>query len=258
MATPTITLSIVSHGHGPMLTGLLGDLARHNGSPPWKLVLTLNLHDEVFQTEDWPQLDITVIRNATPKGFGANHNAAFARCNTPWFAVLNPDLRLPDNPFPRLLERATSVPKLGVIAPRIVDSKGHTEDSVRENLTPLSLVIRKFNPAAGRADASKNSGHFFWIAGMFMMFPTEAYRQVGGFDERFFLYCEDYDLCARLRRDGFRLAVEPDVVSVHDAQRDSHRSRRHLQLHLTSLFKVWTSSAYWWVTLRAHTANASR
>jgi len=250
MATPAITLSIVSHGHGPLLAGLLGDLDRHGGPVPWKIILTLNLDSEAFRAEDWPRLDIAVVRNETPKGFGANHNAAFERCDTPWFAVLNPDLRLPENPFPRLLERAARTPRLGAIAPRIVDSAGRPEDSVRENLTPWSLLRRKFTPAAGRADADAGDGRFFWIAGMFIMSPAAAYRQVGGFDERFFLYCEDYDLCARLRRAGFTLAVEHGVVSVHDAQRDSHRSRLHLKWHLASLLKVWTSSTFWWITLR--------
>ena len=258
MVTPSITLSIVSHGHGPLLAALLGDLERHSGPVPWKIVLTLNLACEPFRLEDWPRLDITVLRNETPRGFGANHNAAFKHCDTPWFAVLNPDLRLPENPFPRLLERADTTPGLGAIAPRIVDSSGRTEDSVRENLTPWSLVQRKLDPNSGRVEFDGAHTRFFWIAGMFMLFPASAYRAVGGFDERFFLYCEDYDLCARLSRAGFALIVELGVQSVHDAQRDSHKSRRHQQWHLTSLFKVWTSAAFWWITLRGRTTGLRR
>ncbi|XHS80300.1 glycosyltransferase [Burkholderiaceae bacterium UC74_6] len=258
MPSPVITLSIVSHGHGPLLTGLLEDLARHWAPVPYRIVLTLNLHDEVFRVEDWPALDIKIVRNEIPQGFGANHNAAFQYCDTPWFAVLNPDLRLPTNPFPPLLERAARMPTLGVIAPRIVDSAGHAEDSVRENLTPWSLVRRKIDASAGRIDPGAAGGKFFWLAGMFMMFPAAAYRQVRGFDERFFLYCEDYDLCARLSRAGFAVVMEPAATSVHDAQRDSRRSRRHLQWHLTSLLKVWLSSAFWWVTFsRAPTPEGS-
>lgn len=250
MNTHAITLSIVSHGHGPLLADLLSDLARYSNSNRWKIVITLNLASEAFSTEDWPTLNIVLLRNKTPRGFGANHNTAFEFCNTPWFAVLNPDLRLPENPFPLLLERAAGLPRLGVIAPRIVDSTGRTEDSVRENLTPWSLLRRKRNPRSGRVDANEADRGFFWIAGMFMMFPSSAYQRVSGFDERFFLYCEDFDICARLRRAGLSLAVETRIASVHHAQRDSHRSGRHLRWHLTSLIKVWTSSAYWWVTLR--------
>jgi GT2 family glycosyltransferase len=213
-------------------------------------VVTLNLPGEIFDAAAWPDLDIVVIRNATPRGFGANHNTAFAHCKTSWFAVLNPDLRLPSDPFERLLETAASLARPGAVAPRIVDSTGRDEDAVRTNLTPWSVLRRKLDRNAGRARNATRSDtrEFFWLAGMFLLVSTPAWRQVGGFDERFFLYCEDYDLCARLDRAGYLLAVDRSVSAVHDAQRDSRRSQRHLRWHVGSLLRVWTSSAFWWVS----------
>jgi N-acetylglucosaminyl-diphospho-decaprenol L-rhamnosyltransferase len=257
----SITLSIVSHGHGPLLSHLLDDLARADLGLPHRVIVTLNLPDEAFEPSAWPNLDIVVLRNPQPRGFGANHNAAFARCETPWFAVLNPDLRLPDNPFPILLAQAGTRSKIGVIAPRIVDSSGKAEDSLRANLTPWSLLLRKFDSNAGRADDALSPGRrsaFFWLAGMFLVFPADVFHKIGGFDERFFLYCEDYDICARLYGSGYYVVIEPGAVAVHDAQRDSRRSTRHLGWHLASLFRVWTSSAFWRVTLampKARIAN---
>lgn len=95
----TLTLSVVSHGHGPLLARLLDDLAGVPGIAQAGVIVTLHLATEAFDAGPWPGLAwpglaITVIRNAVPKGFGANHNAAFARCRTDWFVVLNPDLRL--------------------------------------------------------------------------------------------------------------------------------------------------------------------
>jgi N-acetylglucosaminyl-diphospho-decaprenol L-rhamnosyltransferase len=255
-----LTLSIVSHGHGPLLTHLLNDLVRCEAHRHGPVIVTLNKADESFDASRWPALTIKVLRNEHPRGFGANHNAAFQHCNTRWFAVLNPDLRLPSDPFEPLLRKAADAPALGVIAPRIVDPRGRSEDSVRENLTPLSLLKRKFHAQAGRADAraEKSSPAFFWLAGMFMVFSAQAYREIKGFDERFFLYCEDYDVCARLQRAGYRLTVAPEVIAVHHAQRDSRRLlSRHLRLHLASLFRVWTSSAFWWVLLCGGKARSS-
>lgn len=245
-----LTLSIVSHGHGSMLAQLLDDLAVLKGSSDYKIILTLNVPGEKFDLAAWPQLNILLLHNKIPQGFGANHNAAFNYCSSPWFVVLNPDLRLPENPFPGLLKRAASIPTLGAIAPCIVDSSGGREDSLRTNLTPWSLVRRAFSPRAGCADVASldTQDGFYWLAGMFLVFSSGAFRAVGGFDKRFFLYCEDYDICARLRRAGYKLAVESKSVSVHNAQRDSRRSIRHLRWHLSSLLKVWTSSAFWWAT----------
>ena len=84
---------------------------------------------------------------------------------------------------------------------------------------------------------------------MCLVVNAQAWRAVQGFDERFFLYCEDYDLCARLYNAGYSLVVDDATCVVHDAQRDSHRSSRHLRWHLESLAKVWLSAAFWRVVL---------
>lgn len=243
-----LTISVVSHGHGPLLWRLLDDLANHAPLHGLRVVVTLNV-PEHFDVQRWRCFDLTVLRNQCPRGFGANHNTAFEHCNTRWFAVLNPDLRLPDNPFWALMSAATASARTGVVAPVIVDSSGRVEDSVRENITPASLMRRTLLRVAGRqlrcVDTGTESG-FYWLAGMFLMFDAGAYRVVGGFDERFFLYCEDYDVCARLRRAGYVPQLVLAAYAVHDAQRDSQRSVKHLRWHIASLLRVWTSASFWW------------
>lgn len=258
----TLTISTVSHGHGRLLARLLHDLTTLPSAARAQVVITLNLPDEPFDPAAWPALQIHLLRNRVPQGFGANHNTAFSRYGaTDWFAVLNPDLRLPVDPFPALIEAAGEGSALGVLAPRIVDSRGGREDSVRANLTPWSLIQRHWRCAAAGENAElvqqqgPERADFCWLAGMFMLFPSQAFRQVGGFDERFFLYCEDYDICARLWAAGFRLKVAGEPFAVHDAQRASHRSLRYLAWHATSLLKVWTSAAFWRVTLSSKGAS---
>lgn len=256
-----ITLSIVSHGHGLLIERLLDDLSRLGGTAFADIIVTLNLHGEAFEPQAWPALPITVRRNETPLGFGTNHNRAFAQCQSRWFAVLNPDLRLPEDPFSILSASAAAVPQLGVIAPRIEAPNGALEDSVREHLTPLSLLGRALNRQSGRADVPPNravstpDAGFFWLAGMFMFFPAEAFRTIGGFDERYHLYCEDYDICARLHLGGYAIAVQPAARAVHDAQRDSHRSPRHLLWHMGSLLRTWASGAFWAILLNRRSAR---
>jgi N-acetylglucosaminyl-diphospho-decaprenol L-rhamnosyltransferase len=252
LALDDLTLSIVSHGHGPLLARLLSDLVAMPGLAQVRLIVTLNLVDEVFDTADFAPLRITVLRNAEPLGFGANHNAAFQHCKTPWFAVMNPDLRLPENPFPALFDAAERWPDIAALAPRVLGPSGEPEDAVRSNLTPASLLARRLighrEPLA--MDEPTGPGkRFFWLAGMFLLLRASAFRSVGGFDARYFMYCEDYDLCARLYSAGHSLAVATRATVVHEAQRDSHRSIKHLRWHLVSLIKVWTSAAFWRITV---------
>lgn len=246
------TVSIVSHGHGPLLKNVLDDLSRQTVREGLTVVVTLNLADETFESTHYPALRIEVIRNAEPRGFGANHNAAFEGCSTDWFFVVNPDVRMPD---PCVLERLMDPRpthgalgcKPGLIAPRIVNSAGGREDSVRPNLSLWSLISRVFGGRRESLSATLTSRGkpFFWLAGMFLMISSETFREVRGFDERFFLYCEDYDLSARVYLAGRSMLVREDVEVIHDAQRDSHRSRRHLQWHATSLLRVWLSATFW-------------
>jgi N-acetylglucosaminyl-diphospho-decaprenol L-rhamnosyltransferase len=78
-----------------------------------------------------------------------------------------------------------------------------------------------------------------------MLLRTSAYREAKGFDERFFMYCEDVDLCLRLQIAGWKLQVATDTIVHHEAQRDSHSSLQALVWHLTSFVKLWTSEAFW-------------
>ena len=90
---------------------------------------------------------------------------------------------------------------------------------------------------------------------MFMVMESNVFSAIGGFDERFFLYCEDYDLCARLYRSGYSLMLDQSTHVVHDAQRASYRSMRHLTWHLGSLLRVWFSRLFWEVTLLSRRAR---
>jgi GT2 family glycosyltransferase len=83
------------------------------------------------------------------------------------------------------------------------------------------------------------------MAGMFLMVRSEAYKGVGGFDERFHLYCEDFDLCARVRLLGWPIGLSDDARVVHDARRASHDSPRHLFWHVCSLIMMWSSRSWW-------------
>jgi N-acetylglucosaminyl-diphospho-decaprenol L-rhamnosyltransferase len=242
-----LTLSIVSHGHGLLVEALVGQLDSIPELTDVHLVVTLNQPDESLKFEQTPtqRLRLSIIRNPVPLGFGANHNNAFTRCCTPWFAILNPDLSLSSDIFSALIQTAVTRGS-ALVAPLVVNSLGQIEDSVRWNLTPWSLFKRKLRI---RGEAELKDGHFRWFAGMFYLVESRAYKDIGGFDTNYFLYCEDYDICARLHLAGHRLTFEHEIKVVHDAQRASWKSRRYLFLHMRSMWKVWSSWPVWRIAL---------
>lgn len=213
-----ISISIVSHGQFNLVKNLLDDLEKHCANQI-DVILTLNIPEEIPDNLTY-SFPLKIIKNSAPKGFGANHNQAFQQISDDYFCVLNPDIKLGENPFPRLLEALKN--NTGVSAPQI-------DDNAREFLTPLRLLKRIFKKEI------INTPHPDWVAGMFMVFPTEVYKKLHGFDEKYFLYCEDMDLCWRLRKQGYEITVKPNIKVVHDARHDSHKKLKYLYWHVKSL-----------------------
>jgi GT2 family glycosyltransferase len=229
----TITVSIVSHRQNRLVNVLLADLRRHCGQDV-KILVTENVPDDVpLDLDDGGEL----IVNPSPKGFGANHNAAFGRCSSNLFCVVNPDVRLEGDPFPAL-RAVLSDPSVGAAGPLVRSPSGVVEDSARRFPTVLSLARKALAGQAGpdyRTDAGAT--RVDWVAGMFLLFRAAAFRAAGGFDERFFMYYEDVDICRRLRSQGLATVFEPRASVVHDARRASRRDPKLMAIHAASAFR---------------------
>lgn len=235
----SVTVSVVSHGQNALVNSLLSDLERLC-RPGLSVLVTENVHDAVPLAVDRLRHPVRVLTNTSPRGFGANHNAAFVHCTTPAFCVVNPDIRLHNDPFPSLGE-ALSSKEVGVVGPLVRNPAGTIEDSARRFPTVAGLA-RKLVAGTSGPDypADRGPRDVDWVAGMFMLFRSEAFRAVGGFDERFFLYYEDVDLCARLRQRGLRCVFQPEASVIHDARRASRRDLRLMGIHAASALRYLT------------------
>jgi hypothetical protein len=231
-----VTLSIVSHCQNALVNQLLGDVQRVCAGRV-ALVLTQNAPDAVPFAAANLGCPVEIIANPERKGFGANHNAAFTRCRTPYFCVANPDIRLPADPFPALLQ-ALAGTRAAVAGPLVRSPEGRIEDSARRFPTAGSLLKKLLvETKAPDYPADRGPLEVDWLAGMFMLFRTDAFRAVGGFDEAYFLYYEDVDICRRLRKAGNCAVYEPRAEIVHDARRASRREPELALHHLKSALR---------------------
>jgi len=240
-----ISISVVSHSQIDLVIKLLGDLEKYCKDSHFELILTLNLDEELpFALDSFSYL-IKVVRNISPIGFGANHNQAFTHAVGDYFCVMNPDIRLNNNPFIPLLA-CLEDPTIGVAAPLVFGVDGGIEDSARRFPSPLKILSKVFG---GGKEGDYGVGdvpfHPDWVGGMFMLFLHDIFERLRGFDERYFLYYEDVDLCARLKLLGYNTVVCPQAHVVHHAQRSSHSSFKYLRWHLKSILRFFLSPVYW-------------
>ena len=228
-----ITVSIVSHGHGEMVSRLIKQL--EDCPEVTQVILTRNIYEPLVQ-EQTGKLEIIV--NNVPAGFAANHNAAFKRCREPYFCVVNPDITISEGLF-RTLIACKEMNKAALAAPMVLSPGGILEDSVRRFPTFLSLVSKAFRGPDGRYLFTKSDAPFFpeSVAGMFMLFDSFAYKYIKGFDEHYYMYYEDIDICVRLWKADLKIVVCPQASVTHAARRDSHRKGRFLLWHLSSMAK---------------------
>lgn len=183
--------------------------------------------------EGWP-FRLTELFNPEPIGFGANHNRAFRHCGTTFFCVLNPDIELRDGSVWARMLKGLEQPGAGCAYPLLYNPDGSRQENERELVTPAALVRRHLlRRPQRRVD---------WVSGAFWVVPAAVWRALGGFDERFFMYCEDVDFCLRLQLAGWRLA-RVDVGATHAASWGSRNPGRHMGWHMRSLLRLWTGPA---------------
>ncbi|MBS1132394.1 MAG: glycosyltransferase family protein [Proteobacteria bacterium] len=235
-----IAVSIVSHGHGAMVSRLVEQVL---ACPEvGQVIVTYNVPETFLVSTDER---IEVIVNPLVRGFGANHNAAFLRIREPFWCVLNPDVELVENPFPVLLAALTN-DSVALAAPLIINSLGEVEDSIRYFPTPISLASKFLGKDSSRYAVSAGAPDFSpeWVAGMFMLFQAHAFSGLKGFDERYFLYYEDVDICWRAWQAGFSVVACPAVAAIHHAQRASRVSWQHRRWHLASMLRFLSNSLW--------------
>jgi N-acetylglucosaminyl-diphospho-decaprenol L-rhamnosyltransferase len=238
-----LTVSIVSHGHSDFVFALLDQLACSPLRQLITVILTVNLpaldaFDEIRLARNF-FAKLILLKNSTPKGFGANHNQAFGHCTTDFFCAVNPDIELVNDPFAGLFEAFTAS-NVGLVYPSQVDQKSVALDFERCIVSPSSIAQRHLLRQNGTSNCINQVD---WVSGSFMMFKSSVFRELSGFDEGYFMYCEDVDLCLRLQLAGYTLA-RADATVIHHTQRQTLKNPQHLAWHIRSLLRLWNSAAY--------------
>ena len=195
---------------------------------------------------------VIVLRAALPNalivarddngGFGAGCNAGIELAmsmGVDYVWLLNNDATPEKHCLEYLLARACNDPKTGVVGARIREPKGTVIDHAGCVMSPLT-----FNCSYTLSEAEMAEHRYAWITGASMLLSMHAIKKVGAFDTGYFMYWEDADLCYRLRRAGFTMAVAQQAIVEHEAGTSSNQMRiKRFQWHLESQLR-WVKRSY--------------
>jgi GT2 family glycosyltransferase len=203
----------------------------------------------------------TVLRGHGNIGYGRGHNLAIARARSRYHLVLNPDVDVDRDALVNAIEYLEEHREVGLVAPRIDDDNEGIQYLCRRYPTVLDLFVRGFLPRgvrrffAGRLGRYEmrdliNSHDVVWdpplVSGCFMLFRTGLLRQLSGFDPRYFLYFEDYDLSLRAHELA-RVAYVPSVRVVHHGGGAALKGWAHIRMFIVSAFKFYNRFGWKWL-----------
>jgi N-acetylglucosaminyl-diphospho-decaprenol L-rhamnosyltransferase len=174
----------------------------------------------------WP--GATIVTNDTNRGFGAAVNQALPLTRAELVLLLNPDAEIEAGCLEQLIAAMRARPDAGIVAPRLVDAAGRPVLSCYPFLSLATVAWRHFqlyrvlpNVALGRYRRATLSQRrtepvpVDWAQGACLLVKRQVFERIGGLDERYFLYCEEVDLCLRAARAGWRTYYVPTARARH-------------------------------------------
>lgn len=238
-----VFVSVVSHGHE---NHIINTLEPHR----W-LTEARGIIPAILSNLPSPELrkycenyGITYIENSQPLGFGANNNKVFQTLkpsygvsDSDFFFVINPDIQTSGRDIETIADQMHKE-QLPIAAPNLVSSNGVPEDNIRTFPTLLDCVLRftlkSKRSCIEKTDTTKTQ-KVDWAAGAFMAFRASSYMAVNGFNEKYFMYYEDADICRRALKNGLGTYYLPTISAKHLAARNSRKIfSRHLIWHVES------------------------
>lgn len=172
-------------------------------------------------------LPITRCQLDDNRGFAAGCNRGWRLGAAPYVLFLNPDARVEPASVRRLINILELQPSIGIVAPLILSGDGEVEYSQRRfprraSTFSQALFLHRLLPRRVWTDELVRDAEEYtrrrsveWASGACLLVRRELLERLDGWDERFFLYCEDIDLCARAHQAGFDVVFEPQAVAVH-------------------------------------------
>jgi N-acetylglucosaminyl-diphospho-decaprenol L-rhamnosyltransferase len=264
MTSPQVSAILVNYNAGGELALALRSIADDLAGRPWEAVVVDNASsDGSAGTVAAFAPHARVVQNRENVGFARGVNQGLGATSAPTVLIMNPDCRLAPGAVDALGAELARGDRVALAGPRILNPDGSVQGSARgdpDMLTGLfgrTAALRKALPhlAVSKRNVIAADGRSIevdWVSGACMLARRSALERVNGFDERYFLYWEDADLCRRLRGQGYEIRYVPAASAIH---RVGHSSR---EVRSTAIRAFHESAYLYYSTHVAPTASPKR
>lgn len=221
-----IALSIVEFNTKDLLENCLKGIFKkkwQNNFEVWVIDNNSSDNSVKMVAEKFPEANI--IENSKNLGFGAGHNLSLKKTKADYYIVLNSDTEIYDNTLDEMVNFMEKNRLCGIGSCNVRGFDDKLQPNGGDLPIGAALINWLFNleiiglryPSFHRNDAEyyKKSHEVGWVSGNFMIIRKEALDSIEGFDERYFMYFEDVDLCYRVKKHGFTVMINPSVSIRH-------------------------------------------
>lgn len=176
-------------------------------------------------------------------GFGKGHNYVLDRLDSEYHCIMNPDILFNSDAFTPIVSYLDENPDVGMVIPNIIDEKGERQLVYRKDPTVFDMFIRMFckglfpRRIKEHTLQSEDYSKPFQVPfgqGSFLVIRTKLLKDLDGFDDGFFMYLEDADLCRRVNQVS-KLMYIPDATVIHKWEKGSHKNGKLFRQHLKSM-----------------------
>jgi N-acetylglucosaminyl-diphospho-decaprenol L-rhamnosyltransferase len=243
-----IRVVTVTYWPGDSLAPFLDSLVLASSAPLAVVLADNGSGDGVPEREAAARPDVTLLRTGGNLGYGGGANAGARTGDEEWLVVANPDITWHAGSLDELLKAAERWPRAAAFGPAILTPQGDLYPSARGFPSlgrgighalfgwwwPANPWTRSYRRESG-GPVEAPAG---WLSGSCMLLRRSAFDAVGGFDERYFMYFEDLDLCRRLADAGWQSVYVPSAVVEHTGAHSTKRSRKAmLRAHHASAYR---------------------
>lgn len=241
-----LTVSIVAFNDEEDVLNAVSSIEEHTPSLIAKTIYIIDNSDKPNNLDSLLKKfdDVEYIRQEKNTGFGSGHNKVLDIIDSKYHAIVNPDIILKEDVFSPLISFIEQS-GAGMVAPKLLNENGEMIKAYRLNPTPFDMFIRMFLNGAFKKRQAKHTMQDMdyskpfkvpFVQGSFLVIKTDLFKKLHGFDERFFLYMEDADLCRRVNSVS-TLMYCPDASVVHLWGQGSHKSLKLFKIHVGSMIK---------------------